>query len=136
MKVFQPFRIDVRNQCLWRNGDRIKLTPKTFSLLAYLVDNAGSLLSQTDIIDKLWPDTFIQPEVLRPMCGICDQLLMTTQKIRGLLRRIIAGDTDLLPPSLKMRTSNIELSLLPWQRRLGRRATWRHCANLPKGLLW
>lgn len=65
MKEFQPFRLDVHNQCLWRAELRIPLTPKAFSLLEYLVERSGNLVSQSELIEKLWPDTFVQPEVLK-----------------------------------------------------------------------
>ena len=65
MKEFHPFQLDVANECLWRSGERIPLTPKAFSLLAYLVDHPGELVTQSELIEKLWPDTFVQPEVLK-----------------------------------------------------------------------
>ena len=65
MKAFEPFRLDLGNECLWRVGERIPLTPKAFSLLAYLVERAGTLVTQNELMGKLWPDTFVQPEVLK-----------------------------------------------------------------------
>ena len=65
MKSFPPFRLDAANQCLWRDQERIPLPPKVFSVLQYLVANAGRLVSQEEILEGLWKDTFVQPEVLR-----------------------------------------------------------------------
>ena len=70
LKEFPPFRLDTVNQCLWRRGDagddkRIRLTPKAFAVLRYLVDHAGRLVTQDELLDALWPDTFVQPEVLK-----------------------------------------------------------------------
>ena len=67
---FDPFRLDTVNQCLWRHGDtgddeRILLTPKAFSVLRYLVENAGRLVTQNELLEAIWPDTFVQPEVLK-----------------------------------------------------------------------
>ena len=45
MKEFTPFRVDTDNECLWRNNERIQLTPKTFALLAYLLERSGTLES-------------------------------------------------------------------------------------------
>ena len=39
--VFPPFRLDTVNQCLWREGKAIALTPKAYALLRYLVERAG-----------------------------------------------------------------------------------------------
>ncbi len=65
MKSFPPFRLDIPNQCLWRDADRILLPPKVFSVLQYLVDHAGRLVSQEEILEGLWKNTYVQPEVLR-----------------------------------------------------------------------
>src|SRR5271157_2053456 len=70
MKEFPPFRLDIVNQCLWRRDDgageqRIPLTPKAFAMLRYLVDHAGRLVTQDEMLEALWPDTFVQPEVLK-----------------------------------------------------------------------
>lgn len=65
MKEFPPFRLDTDNQCLWRGNQRVVLTPKAFAVLCYLVDRSGRLVSQNELLDSLWPDTFVQPEVLK-----------------------------------------------------------------------
>lgn len=69
MKQFFPFRLDIVNQCLWRRGDagdeRILLTPKAFAVLRYLVEHAGRLVTQSELLEGVWPDTFVQPEVLK-----------------------------------------------------------------------
>src|SRR3984885_10300031 len=65
MKVFKTFRLDTANHLLLRNGDRVPLAPKTFDLLAYLVEHAGQLVSQDEILEALWSETYVNPEVLR-----------------------------------------------------------------------
>src|SRR5271154_1740701 len=65
MKIFPPFRLDPANHCLWRNEERILMAPKVFSVLKYLVDNSGRLVTQEEILEGLWKETYVQPEVLR-----------------------------------------------------------------------
>ena len=69
MKEFLPFRLDTANQCLWRRRDsqdeRILLTPKAFAVLRHLVEHAGCLVTQDELLQAVWPDTFVQPEVLK-----------------------------------------------------------------------
>jgi predicted ATPase len=68
-KEFPPFRLDLINQCLWRNNDRVEermlLPPKAFALLHYLVERAGRLVTQDEFLEALWPETRVQPEVLK-----------------------------------------------------------------------
>ena len=65
MIEFQPFRLDRENQCLWRGAERIILAPKAFSMLEYLVQRAGRLVTHGELLEALWPDSFVQPDVLK-----------------------------------------------------------------------
>src|ERR1700730_13800995 len=65
MKSFKTFRLDTANHILWRNGDRVPITPKAFDVLAYLVEHAGRLVTQDEILEALWSETYVNPEVLR-----------------------------------------------------------------------
>src|SRR5580692_6154388 len=65
MKQFQSFGLDTSNQCLLRDGAPIDLAPKPFAVLRYLVENPGRLITHDELLDKLWPETFVQPQVLR-----------------------------------------------------------------------
>ena len=70
MKEFRPFRLDTVNQCLWRRSDtgedeRLLLKPTAHAILRYLVDHAGRLVTQDELLDAVWPDTNVQPEVLK-----------------------------------------------------------------------
>jgi predicted ATPase len=65
MNQFEQFRLDTVNGCLWRNGSQITLPPKPFAVLRYLVENPGRVISHDELLDALWPETFVQPQVLR-----------------------------------------------------------------------
>jgi predicted ATPase/DNA-binding winged helix-turn-helix (wHTH) protein len=65
MKLFESFGLDEQNECLWHNGAALMMPPRTFAVLRYLVANPGRLVSHDELLDKLWPDTFVQPQVLR-----------------------------------------------------------------------
>jgi TolB-like protein/DNA-binding winged helix-turn-helix (wHTH) protein len=65
MKSFQRFRLDIANQCLWRGQERVAIPPKPYDMLRYLVDNPGRLVTQDEFLEKLWPDTYVNPELIR-----------------------------------------------------------------------
>jgi DNA-binding winged helix-turn-helix (wHTH) protein len=65
MKRFEGFRLDLTNQCLWRGDERVSLAPRAFDLLRYLVDHADRLVTQEEILEALWTDTFVNPEVVK-----------------------------------------------------------------------
>lgn len=65
IKNFDSFRLDTTNQCLWHGEARADLTPKAFDVLRYLLEHAGRLVPQEELLEALWPDTYVNPEVLR-----------------------------------------------------------------------
>ncbi|HEX3436952.1 MAG TPA: AAA family ATPase [Pseudacidobacterium sp.] len=65
MKLFGCFQIDAQNECLWRDGKQLPLAPKPFAVLNYLVENPQRLVTHDELLDALWPETYVQPQVLR-----------------------------------------------------------------------
>jgi TolB-like protein/DNA-binding winged helix-turn-helix (wHTH) protein/Flp pilus assembly protein TadD len=65
MKLFKTFRLDTANHLLWCDGNRVPMAPKAFDVLAYLVEHAGRLVTQDEILEALWSETYVNPEVLR-----------------------------------------------------------------------
>ena len=65
MRRFESFRLDTANQCLWHGEARVALTPRAFGVLRYLVENPGRLVTQGELLEALWPATYIEPGVLR-----------------------------------------------------------------------
>ena len=65
MKQFGSFALDTTNECLWHEGAQIALASKPFSVLRYLVGNPGRLITHDELLDALWPETYVQPQVLR-----------------------------------------------------------------------
>ena len=57
---FGPFRIDTTNRLLFRNGKPIPLKPKVVETLLVLIENSGRVLEKDELIQKLWPDTFVE----------------------------------------------------------------------------
>jgi DNA-binding winged helix-turn-helix (wHTH) protein/tetratricopeptide (TPR) repeat protein len=65
MKQFHAFRLDTVNHCLWRGEERVSLAPKAFDVLRYLVEHADRLVTQEELLNALWPETYVNPEVIK-----------------------------------------------------------------------
>ena len=65
MKQFGCFRLDLVNECLWREAEQLALPPRPFMVLRYLVEHPGRLITHDELLDALWPETYVQPQVLR-----------------------------------------------------------------------
>ncbi|MEM8961673.1 MAG: tetratricopeptide repeat protein [Acidobacteriota bacterium] len=61
---FGAFRLDVTNRLLLRGGEPIALTPKAFDTLMVLVDARHRVVSKDELIETVWPDTFVSEATL------------------------------------------------------------------------
>jgi len=57
---FGPYRLNVAQRVLTRDGEAVSLTPKATEILMRLVMNAGQLLEKDDLLKEVWPDTFVE----------------------------------------------------------------------------
>jgi DNA-binding winged helix-turn-helix (wHTH) protein/TolB-like protein len=58
---FGEFQLNVKEKQLRRiDGETVSLPPKTFELLAVLVENHGRLLTKNELLDKVWVDSFVE----------------------------------------------------------------------------
>jgi DNA-binding winged helix-turn-helix (wHTH) protein len=70
MKEFFSFRLDTVTKCLWHAGDtaeeeRILLAPIAFAILQYLVDHAGKLVTQDQLLHAVWGETHVQSQAVK-----------------------------------------------------------------------
>ncbi|MFN8628095.1 MAG: AAA family ATPase [Candidatus Binatia bacterium] len=67
MKRFSCFRLDPVNECVWRDGDdqSLPLTRKAFAVLSYLVAHGGRLVTKDELMEAVWPRTYVQEEILK-----------------------------------------------------------------------
>ena len=73
--VFGNFRLDLVNECLWRDEQAIAIPPKEFAVLLYLVRNPGRLVTKEELIEAAWPETTVADGVLK----------VSIRKIRAML---------------------------------------------------
>ena len=65
--LFPPFRVDLLNERLWRDGREITVRPKTFAVLRYLLQRPGQSVSNAELLKAVWPDVIVSEAVPR-MC--------------------------------------------------------------------
>jgi predicted ATPase len=106
MRQFGTFRLDLRNECLWQGEEQLTLTPRPYSVLRYLVENPQRLVTHDELLEALWPETYVQPQVLRTYIlelrkllgdDPHDPLFIQTVPKRGY--RFLAPVTDTSSPS-------------------------------------
>lgn len=57
---FGPFRLDKGEGLLSRGSERVALTPKAFETLVALVERSGRLVEKDELMQLIWPDSFVE----------------------------------------------------------------------------
>ena len=62
--AFVPFVLDPEKGRLYEGGRQVPLAPRPFETLLYLVRRCGRLVSKNELMERLWPGTFVTDDVL------------------------------------------------------------------------
>ena len=81
---FGPFIFDARERLLTRDGENVPLTPKASDTLAVLLERPGRLVSKDELLERVWPGTFVEESTL-------------AQNISTLRKAVGAGAIETLP---------------------------------------
>ena len=57
---FGEFTVDGDQKVLLRNGSPLPLAPKVFDTLLILLDNRGRIVEKEELMNRLWPDSFVE----------------------------------------------------------------------------
>ena len=57
---FGPFRVDAHQRLLYRDGKVVPLTLRAFDMLLALVENHGRVLTKEQLMERVWPDSFVE----------------------------------------------------------------------------
>lgn len=63
--AFGPFRLDGVAERLERGREEIELPPRPFTLLRYFLERPGRLVLKEEILEALWPGTYVSEGVLK-----------------------------------------------------------------------
>ena len=63
--AFDRFSLDLVNECLWKGREALKIRPKAFALLHYLVQRPGQMVTKDELLNAVWPQTFVGDAVLK-----------------------------------------------------------------------
>jgi DNA-binding winged helix-turn-helix (wHTH) protein/TolB-like protein/Tfp pilus assembly protein PilF len=87
---FGPYQLDAAERLLRRDGEVVPLQPKVFDLLLALVERHGHLLEKDELMNAVWPDTFVSEanlanniSILRKTLSEDGQLFIETAPKRG-----------------------------------------------------
>jgi pimeloyl-ACP methyl ester carboxylesterase/DNA-binding winged helix-turn-helix (wHTH) protein len=73
--LFDGFRVDVSERLLFRENREVPLTPKVFDTLLVLLENSSHVLTKKELMEKVWPDSFVEENNLAQNISILRKAL-------------------------------------------------------------
>jgi eukaryotic-like serine/threonine-protein kinase len=64
---FGPYRLDVTGRSLECLGEVVALPPKAVEVLAELVKRSGEVVGKKELMEAVWPETFVEEANLNQM---------------------------------------------------------------------
>src|SRR5262249_44880688 len=58
--AFGPFELDADDRLLMHEGTIVPLTPKALDTLLILVERKGHVVSKDELLERVWPDSFVE----------------------------------------------------------------------------
>jgi TolB-like protein/DNA-binding winged helix-turn-helix (wHTH) protein/Tfp pilus assembly protein PilF len=115
---FLEYELSEIDFCLSRGGHRIALEPKALRVLTLLVSRAGRLVDKQELLESVWPNTFVEENTLTRTIAILrrelgdssrDSKLIETVPTRG-YRFIAAVEILPSPASIPSLTSPLQVA--------------------------
>lgn len=73
--LFDGFRVDAGERILFRENREVPLTPKVFDTLLVLLENCGHVLTKKELMQQVWPDSFVEENNLAQNISILRKAL-------------------------------------------------------------
>src|SRR5438067_10901339 len=61
---FEAFTLDLGKGCLHCGSEEVRLRPKPFEALRYVIERSGRLVSKDELTSAVWPDSFVSDNSL------------------------------------------------------------------------
>ena len=72
---FEDFRFDAEHLMLYRRGEAIPLAPKAAETLLVFIERRGQILSKEELIERIWPDAFVEESNLYLYLSVLRKIL-------------------------------------------------------------
>jgi TolB-like protein/DNA-binding winged helix-turn-helix (wHTH) protein len=83
--VFGEFSVDPQNRVLRLRDEPVALTPKAFELLFLLIQRGGQVVSKDELMNSVWPDSFVEESNLTQTVFMLRKALGETANQRYIL---------------------------------------------------
>ena len=103
VRIFSPFRLDVRDERLWKETQELKLRRKPFAILRYLTSHPLRLVTQEELVEAVWGKIAMSESLLRTHVAdlrrvLGDDLIETVVGRGYRFLREVEAERPLAPP--------------------------------------
>ena len=113
---FGPFTLDPFRRMVARDAEPIALTPKAVDVLAALVEQAGNLVSKTELMERVWPATFVEEANLSVQISALRRVLGHQPDGRDYVETLPRrGYRFVAPVERRAAQASRSLAVLPWR---------------------
>ncbi|MEP6945900.1 MAG: winged helix-turn-helix domain-containing protein [Acidobacteriota bacterium] len=86
--TFKSFRLEIDERQLLNNGVPIPLTTKAFDVLAFLVERSGHLVRKEELIDAVWPDSYVEESSVARIVHTLRRVLGEDQNVNKFIETV------------------------------------------------
>jgi TolB-like protein/DNA-binding winged helix-turn-helix (wHTH) protein/cytochrome c-type biogenesis protein CcmH/NrfG len=106
--AFGPFRLDPVEKVLYKDDVPVSLTPKAVETLLALVARPGQLVPKEELLQTVWPGTFVEENNLAQHISMLRRVLGSAEDGRPLIEtvpkrgyRFVGTVTEWVPPTVR-----------------------------------
>ena len=85
---FAEFRLDGGQRALFRKDELVSLTPKALETLLFLVERHGRIVDKKELMDAVWPETFVEEVSLARNVSILRRVLSENEDGQSFIETI------------------------------------------------
>ena len=95
--LFDGFRVDASERLLFKENREVSLTPKVFDTLLVLLENSSHVLTKKELMQQVWPDSFVEENNLAQNISILRKALGEGKKANTTFRQFRSAAIGLSP---------------------------------------
>lgn len=106
--VIAGWKVDLANEALCRGAEVLRLRPKTWGVLHYLLENPNRLVGKRELLDAVWPDAVVTEDSLTRTIREIRRAIGDSTRDSQFLRTIHGRGYQLVLPDAASRDGAIE----------------------------
>lgn len=123
---FGEFHLDRVNRVLLRRGHPVEVSPKCLELLAFLVDNRNRLVGKEELLQGLWPESFVDEQNIKQNIYVLRRILGDDRNGNSFIQTIPRRGYKFIAPVIETETASAENDIAEKALARTQKEYWTH----------